>query len=559
MKDLKKYLPIAILIIAILIGVFFRFYKIGQSPSGFYVDEAALGYNSYSILKTGKDEFGKSFPVMFRSFATFQSPVYTYLTIPFIQILGLTPLAVRFPSAFFGVLTIPLLYFLVKKISPEKYTRKLALISAFLLSISPWHIMYSRTAYETNIALFFLLLGSLFFYYSISKSRYLIISVLSLAISFNAYRAETLIVPILGIVLLVRFRKAFLSLLKSHVTTIIPSILLGLVLVLPMVLIMRTPGFQARTSSLNIFSFSRQLPWGYQDSIGSIQKIINNPLQLSIKEFSALYTSYFSPRYLFSLGDAGPRKPFPDLATFFVWQFPLYLIGLYFLLKDKQTNKLKTFVFTLLLVSPIPAALTRDPYSTLRSLPMVVPLIIIMSFGLVKVLEYRWSLLNKFKYLIICLFVLYSSVGMYVSIFHLNDYFRSIYWDYGWQGTVESFKSLDQNLPIVVDNSRGDIYILLLFFLKYNPSLYQKNNSEVPLSEYYTNMTRNPIKHLGKITVKSFTWGTDTDNIEQYIVADNLAISQVQINEHHMVIIKEIKHPNGDIALRILKTNPNHK
>lgn len=545
--------------IVIIIGAFFRFNKLGQSPSGLYVDEAALGYNAFSVFKTGKDEYGKFMPVMFRSFSTFQSPIYTYLTVPLMPIMGLTPLSTRFPSALFGLLTIPLLFFLVKKISPEKYRTKLALTSALFLSISPWHIAYSRTAYETNIALFFLILGSLLFFQSLKKPWLFVLSGISLAISSNAYRAETLIVPLLVIILSLRFYKSILKNLRTFINPILISIALGLVLITPMLLIMRTPGFKARTSSLNIFSISRQSPWGYKAGGGTLQKIVNNPQLLSAKEFLSLYTSYFSPRYLFSLGDAGPRKPFPDLGTFFVWQFPLYLIGLYFLLKEKQLKSLRYFIFVLLLSSPIPAALTRDPYSTLRSLPMVIPLTLIISFGLVKLLDFVWPVLNKSKYLIICFLVLYSSVRMYISIFYLNDYFRSSFWNYGWESLTGSLKDLDQNIPIVVDNSHGDSYILLLFFLKYDPSTYQRDNFEVPLFEYYVNMYRNPTKNLGRIKVKSFQWGVDTDNIVQYIIADNIAISEVQIAEHHLITIKEIKHPNGEVAFRILKTNPSLK
>lgn len=556
MKNLRKYFPALILFISLIIGIFFRFYKMGESPGGLYVDEAALGYNAFSVFKTGRDEYGKFMPVMFRSFSTFQSPIYTYLAVPLISIMGLTPFSVRFPSVFFGILTIPLLYLLVKKISPKKYALKLAITSALFLAISPWHIAYSRTAYETNIALFFLVLGSLFFFHSLKKPWLFVLSGISLAISFNAYRAENLIVPILVLVLALRFHRFIHANLKSFLVPILFACAVGIILIIPVVLIMRTPGFQARTSVLNIFSYSQQNPWGYKGGNGNLPNLINSTQLLSAKEFFSLYTSYFSPRYLFSLGDSGPRKPYPNLGTFFVWQFPLYLIGLYFLLKEKDLKSLKYFIFVLLLSSPIPAALTRDPYSTLRSLPMVIPLTLIISFGLVKILEKTWPVLNRSKYLIVCLLVLYSSVRMFISIFYLNDYFTSSFWNYGWQSVTNSLKDLDPNLPIVVDNSHGDSYILLLFFLNYDPAIYQKDNFEVPLSEYYTNMNRNPKKFLGRITVKNFQWGVDTDHVNQYIIADNLAISEVQISYHHLTIIKEVKHPNGDIALRILKTNP---
>ncbi|EKD53323.1 MAG: Glycosyl transferase family 39 [uncultured bacterium] len=558
MKFSFRYLPALLLILIILIAGFFRLYRIGETPKGFYVDEAALGYNAYSILQTGKDEFGKSFPAMFRSFATFQSPVYTYITVPVIAVFGLNPLSVRLPSVILGILTIPLLYFLVKKISTEKYGSILALISTFFLAVSPWHIAYSRTAYETNVALFLLILGSLMFFYALKRPWLFVASAIFYALSFSAYRAETLIVPVLVLALAIGHYKELLAGKKTFIIPVIISFILGFVLVVPMLTIMRTPGFQARTSSLNILS-SRQNPWGLKEDGSTLRRIVNIPQTLSAKEFFSLYSSYLSPRYMFQLGDSGPRKPYPDMGTFFPWLLLFYLAGLYFLIKEKDRKGLKIFTFVLLLISPVPAALTRDPYSTLRALSLVIPQTILISFGLIKLWEIILPALNKYKLLVLGILILFSSTQMFISIFYLNDHFTSTYWNYGWEQIAEEIPKLDTTLPVIVDGSRGDAYILMLFFMKYDPAIYQKDNFEVPLDEYYINMERNPTKNLGRITVKNFQWGIDTDHVDQYIVAENIAIGPVQIAEHHLSIIKEVKLPNGDVAIRILRTNPQSK
>lgn len=558
MKRSNK-LTIIILFLTIVLGTFLRFYKLGSVPRGLYLDESAIGYNAYSILKTGKDEFGKSFPVMFRSFTTFQSPIYTYLVVSLIPLVGLTPFSTRFPSALFGVLTLPVFYLLIKKLTSEEYGKKLSLISTIFLSISPWHILYSRTAYESNIALFFLLLGSLLFLYSLKKRWLLLISSISFAISFSAYRAEIIIVPVLVLLLFLTYFHTIKDKIRSFSTPILVSLILGLILIIPTIMIIRTPGFNARTSALNIFSHSLQMPWGYQEEKQIFNRIINSPQILSTKEFLSLYVSYFSPRYIFSLGDSGPRSSYPDFGTFYVWQLPFYLMGLYLLIKEKNAKNLKIFIFSLLLVSPISASLTRDPYMTIRSLPMVIPLIVLISIGLIKFLDMTWPIVNRFKYLILFFVILFSTTRLYLSIFYFNDHFRSSYWDYGWQQVVNSFDDLDSKLPIIVDNSRGEPYIHLLFFLKYDPSKYQQDNFEVPLSEYYTNMNRNLTKNIGRITVKKIEWGKDTDEIEQYIVTDNLAISNQQIIDHGMTLLNEFGVIDGGISFRLIKTNPKSK
>ena len=108
----KKYL----LLLAILIfAAFLRFYQLGNNPPSLTWDEAAWGYNAYSIGIDGRDEFGRFLPLDYlESFGDFKPPVYAYLDVLPVKIFGLSEFSVRFPSALFGVLTVLLTYFLVK-------------------------------------------------------------------------------------------------------------------------------------------------------------------------------------------------------------------------------------------------------------------------------------------------------------------------------------------------------------------------------------------------------------------------------------------------------------
>src|SRR5438034_626247 len=118
---LQKNLQVILLTLIIFLAFALRFYKLGSVPIGFHRDEAFLGYNAYSILKTGRDMTGHLLPIHLQSFL--YSPAgYSYFAIPFIAIFGLNEFAVRFPSALFGSLTVLLTYFLVKAISEERGT-----------------------------------------------------------------------------------------------------------------------------------------------------------------------------------------------------------------------------------------------------------------------------------------------------------------------------------------------------------------------------------------------------------------------------------------------------
>ena len=91
----------AILLVIVLLAAVIRLWQLDSNPPGLTWDEAALGYNGYSIMQTGRDEYGSFLPLSLKSFGDYKPAVYAYLTIPFIAILGLTEWAVRLPSALF--------------------------------------------------------------------------------------------------------------------------------------------------------------------------------------------------------------------------------------------------------------------------------------------------------------------------------------------------------------------------------------------------------------------------------------------------------------------------
>lgn len=549
---MKKFMFIVFGLIVLIIAFFFRFYKLGTTPNGLYVDEAGQGYSAYSILKTGKDEFGKTLPFVFRSMTDFRTPVYTYVIVPFIKTLGLTMFAVRLPSAIFGFLIIPVFYLLILELTQKK---SLALISSIILSISPWHLVYSRGAYETNLSLFFLVLGCYLLFRSFKKNYLIIFSAASFAVSLVAYQSERIIIPLILAVIFFKYKKIFLD--KKFINYLFLAIIIGVLVSLPVILIANTSGFWARANGLNIFSNLKHYPEGFLTNYkGTLNFLINGRWFLSVREFFGLYMSYLSPRFMFLLGDYEKRTSFPELSTFFVWQFPFYIWGLARLIKERKWKDFKFFAFTSLLIFPIPAAITWDPYSTIRSLPLIIPQISIISYGIYDVFtlmegKYRRNL----SYLVFVTLIVYSIAKLYSSIFVLNDYYRQKYWDWGWQNVAQEIAKLNPSLPVIVDNPRGDVYLQLAFFLKYDPVKYQNENFEVPITEYYTNTFHTSEKHLGNIVTRQINWQKDIKN-QEYLVGDDLAISDEQIKEHNLTLISVIKYLDGTVAFKIVKTNP---
>jgi len=151
-----KKMSLVVFAVILLFSAILRFWQLGSVPDGFHTDEADYGYNAYSLWKTGKDQYGKRYPLIYRSLGDYKGAVYAYLTIPFIAATGLNEWAVRAPSAAFGILFIVLTFAFVYRIS-KNY--RLALLSMALAAISPLGILLSRVQSDPLVGAFFFYLG----------------------------------------------------------------------------------------------------------------------------------------------------------------------------------------------------------------------------------------------------------------------------------------------------------------------------------------------------------------------------------------------------------------
>lgn len=181
---------IIMLLLIILLGAFLRFYNLGIIPAGVFVDEASHGYNAYSLLLTGKDEWGKSFPVFLRGSGDYPSPLYTYLSIIPILLMDLSVFSTRLVSALSGTLLILLTFLIVNRF---RNNSNLAFISALLVAISPWSILFSRAAIEANLALTIVALSFYLLLISLDKPYFFILGAIVMGLSTYAYHAERVV------------------------------------------------------------------------------------------------------------------------------------------------------------------------------------------------------------------------------------------------------------------------------------------------------------------------------------------------------------------------------
>src|SRR3990172_11460836 len=148
----KRWLLFFLLVLAFVLRIVF----IDWVPARLTVYEMSLGYNAYSILKTGKDEWGRTLPLVFQAFGDFKLPVYIYLTVPFVWLLGLSVLSTKMVSILAGTLLVYVMFLLGKKISGDE---RVGWWTAGVTALAPWTIQMSRQALESHVALLLFSIG----------------------------------------------------------------------------------------------------------------------------------------------------------------------------------------------------------------------------------------------------------------------------------------------------------------------------------------------------------------------------------------------------------------
>lgn len=553
-----------ILFLIILAAAFLRLWNLANVPPHLTPDEASLGYNAYSILKTGRDEYGELFPIIFKSFGDYKPGLYVYLTIPFVAILGLSEFAVRLPSAIAGVTAVWLVYMVVNKLLDrgiarnlkQKNAEKAGLIAAFLLAINPWHLHFSRGAWEANLSLTLTLAGILLFLKSLKNAKFLIHTSLFFSLTLLTYQGAKLSTTIVLITLIIVFWKEFIKIIKDNLPAVVQTTVVALLIISPILLSL----FQGKTGRLEVFSIlSYRRP---QEQIQTIARqgeesldglnyglFHSEGLNLKRSILGRLF-NHFSTRFLFFEGDwQNPRHSAPNHGMLLLSDLILLLLGFIELVRSK--SRVSMFIFLWLILAPLPAALSRDQVHAVRALNMVIPLTIISAVGLSSIFNYIREL-NRLRVLgFAFVFTLY----LIPFIFYLDSYFVHLpvhnakYWLYGYKQAVEVITPIQNNYKnIVFQQSYNQPYIYFLFYQKYDPAEYQK---QAKLTEGGVDVGL--VEKLDNILFESFSWPYRTDRKNTLVVGNPVGIPS-DIDQRDYKIIKEIIYPDGfETAFRIVE------
>ncbi len=466
-----------ILGIVFLAGVL-RFWHLGNVPPSPDWDEAALGYNAYSILLTGKDEYGKHLPVILRSFDDYKPALYAYFVVPFISIFGLNIEAVRFPSAFFGVLTVLGTFFLTRELFKRN---DLALLSLFLLAISPWHIQFSRIAFEANLGVAFNIFAVLFFILGLKRPVLLIISALLAGINIYIYQGEKVFTPLLFLSLVIIFRKELFS---KPFKYILASIMLGILVVLPMIFYILTNKEalgRARGVSILAEPYPHQLAKrALEDSKKRdfLGFVFDNRRVVFTKNILSGYLSHFDANWLFVRGDIA-RHHAPNMGLLYLFELPFLLLGIYYLAFGRFEKKAKFLIFSWFFIAPISASITSGVPHAVRTLNFLPTFQIFVAIGIFS----AWLFIQRFKTLkfgvsgILLLIFIFNFLYYLNQYFSQQNYFHSQDWQYGYEEAVEKVKEIEGKYKKIIVSNQPHLdqsYMFFLFYLKYPPSMYQQ-------------------------------------------------------------------------------------
>lgn len=449
----QYYVPIGLtLILALAFGL--RIYDITGNPNGLNQDEAVNGVDALSLGQTLRDHHGNFLPVLLQSFEDWASSLLTYLTVPFVWVLGLSEFSVRLPMVLLGTATVFIMYLYVRRLTNRP---NLGLLAAFLLAVMPWHIMASRWAIPPNAVPFFLLV-LLYVNARVGPAetklwKFGLIG-LCAVLAVYTYPTQKLFIPFLvGIFVGADFfnKIPFKLLVRKY-------LVLGgtfLVLTAPIYsLALIDPKYNARFVSVSIFT-------QYKDPF---------------VEILVRYFNYFNPFIIFD----GPSN-FIFLVVFNYIGLFACLVKFFFGKSElKIINRREAaIILGWWLTFPIPASLTVDPYNPLRVIHGF-PLTIIFSVvGLAIVGDFLKRGRRKKSPLAPAFYLVILSFSVYFLLIFLVVYFNQ-YKDISkgdFQYGIEQFSNyLIQHQAdfdnVTVDSQINQPYIYYLFFSKENPHQY---------------------------------------------------------------------------------------
>lgn len=530
-----KKINIFILVIILLIGAWFRLYKLAEVPVSLSWDEVSNGYDSWAVSNYGIDQWGHFLPLTFKSFEDDKHPVHTYVTAISTRILGLSDYSTRLPAALIGIANIALLYFLTLHLFKN---RLMATLTAVSLAISPYAIQFSRWDHEAGYALFLFFLGSWLFFRGLEKkSRLIIWAFLILGLDLLTYHSAKIIIPPVLIYLCLVFRHSLGQVKKYFISGLVILIVIILIILTHPALLGTARITQASIDDNTLKKFSTWYQQTGSVALGRVQII------------GQQYISHFTPEYLFISGDKNGRHSSQTIGQFYWLDLPFLILGLLGLLW--QRSKISGFILLWALLAPLPASLVQEAPHAARSIYMLGSWQIVISYGL-------YLLITLLKFKTVQIATLVAIIFGYGILFYpfwddyLHDYGKrqAIEWQYGMKEVVEYVSSNPQYSQVFMTAERHQPYIFFLYYMKTSPKEFQKTvGYNHDISRSY-----NLVSSYGKFYFGDWDIAASFPNVGVLYIFTPTEYSSLS-HKNEFMVKKKVIYPDGSDAFFLVSYN----
>lgn len=551
----------------LVIGLLTRFIFLDKFPVALNWDEISHGYNAYSLINTGKDQWSTSWPIFnFRAYGDYPTTLNMYLSMPFIYFFGLNEWTVRMVSALCGFGLIIVAYFLGQEIFKNKNK---SLLLMFLVTISPWTFFPSRGVFQSTVAQFFFSLGFLFLIKAVKKIKFLPFGIFFFSISTYAYHNTKIVVPILILIYSLIFLKELKQKILKHKKIFIISLLILSILIIPQVINTFNKEAQARSrwvfvinpSSINEIENNRNIYQGNQ----LVAKLKYNRATLFSTTVFKNYLDFINPKILFFNSTQNFQFNIPKTGILYSVCLPFFYIGLIILIINSvrksspvkgrssalQNRGVCSFLILWFVIGLAPAVVTTGDFPVIRAMTILPLPQIFIVYGFFKTLSFLKN--PKIKTIFTVLFLIILTIQSF-SYFknYFSDYAQnySSSWQYGYKETVnyikENYNSYDQ---IIFTKKYGEAHEFVLFYWPWNPKSYQNDpnlNWDFHADWYWVNAF-DKFKFVNDWEIQK-----ETDKLDKKTL---LITSPGNYNKSNSALIKTVYFLNQTPAFDILSIN----
>lgn len=572
MRKSKYYL-----ILILLVATFLRLWKLSEVPVSMFGDELDVGYHAFNILKTGRDYSGNFMPLHFQSLAEWRTPLYLYSSVPTVAIFGISPLGVRLPAALFGILGVFGIYLLVKEMLicgkrgkdlDSKYlvkTELTSLTSALLMALSPWHIQYSRAAFEVTQLLVFYIFGIYFFFRSLRNGKWLWVSGSLLVLTPMVYSSAKLFTPILLVLLFTIWFREILRMEKKHIFyALVGMLILGL----PTVYTTFWGGGAQRFGYISVFTDpTREMEVGVKRELAAhvrgetgvgleptlMDKVFYNKFTFWGDKIIDNYFQPFSSEFLFIKGDLNLRHSIEGVGQFYMVEAIALMLGLVLFFGKYNNKKIKIFIALWIILGVLPSAITRDGGRHATRLILILPpLAFLISYGLSDI---YYRLKKPYKAIFVLSYILLFVINFinYQNLYwRENPWYSERWWHSGYKEAILSVKELeDQYDEVLITMSNEPAWIFFGAYMEYDPNRWQevKPDSNWVDDNRYGRITTIDKYYFVSPKGQLYDWGRDLEEGVLVLSSEkDVGIDLVKEPERtpgDLTLIKSITYPSG--------------